>query len=271
MRLGITDPLWSEGGADMSAANYRDAAQRIEKVGFDSIWIPDVLNRGHTSVDPLLAATALAGATRTIEIGTAILQVGRHHGVDLAQRLITLSLLSDGRFTLGVGAGSSKGDFAAVGADFDRRFGSMKRNLDIIQALTAGEEFDGVDLHPWLATQGQLRILVGSWAGSRWIERAATNYDGWMGSSAKTSFNTLVDGLKIYRSHGGQRAMASNLRVDLTVTDSNPSDDDPLDLCCSPEQARERLGRLADAGFDDATLTTLDHRQEHLELLRSLI
>lgn len=271
MRLGITDPMWSEGGASMSATAYRSTAQRIEKAGFDSIWIPDVLNRGYASVDPLLAATALAGATQTIEIGTAILQVGRHNGVDLAQRLMTLTMLSDGRFTLGAGAGSAKGDFRAVGANFDQRFGFMERNLEVIQALTAGEEVNEVNLYPWPATQGQLRIVIGSWAGSRWIERAATNYDGWMGSSAKTSFNTLVEGLKVYRSHGGERAMASNLRVDLTVTDSNPSNDDPLDLCCTFGQAQERLGRLAEAGFDDATLTTSDHDREHLDLLRSLV
>lgn len=262
-------PMWGPDGAPLTAGSFSDTARRIEEVGFDSVWIPDTINRGYVTVDPLIAAAAVATSTSTIEIGTAVLQVGRHHGVDLAQRLITLAMLSEGRFTLGAGAGSTKVDFDATGADFEQRFATLASNLATIRALTAGESIDGVDLHAWPDTR--LPIVIGAWAGSRWIQRAATEFDGWMGSAAKTSLTALQSGLEHYRSHGGTRAIAANLRVDLTAEATTLDPDGPLDLRCTPDHAAERLQLLADAGFDDAILTVFDHSQTHLEQLRALL
>lgn len=269
MRLGITMPMWGPDGAPLSADYFSDTARRIEDLGFDSIWIPDTINRGYVTVDPLTAAATIATVTSNIEIGTAVLQVGRHHGVDLAQRLITLAMLSDGRFTLGAGAGSTEADFAATGADFGQRFSTLASNLATIRALASGDTIEGVDLHAWPDTR--LPIVVGAWAGSRWIQRAATEFDGWMGSAAKTSLTTLRSGLERYRALGGTRAVAANLRVDLTAEATTLDIDGPLDLRCTPHHAAERLRLLADAGFDDAILTVFDHSDGQLERLRALL
>jgi alkanesulfonate monooxygenase SsuD/methylene tetrahydromethanopterin reductase-like flavin-dependent oxidoreductase (luciferase family) len=271
VRVGITTPMWGLGGEPLSAASLTSAAQRIERIGFDSIWLPDTLNRGYVSVDPLTAAAAIAVATERIEIGTAVLQVGRHHGVDLAHRLLTLSMLSDGRFTLGAGAGSTKADFDATDADFEMRFKKLRSNLEIIATLLSGEPCGEVDLHPWPDVIGKLQIIVGSWAGSIWIEKAARQFDGWMGSAAKTSLETLAAGIIEFRRHHGKRAIAANLRVDLSITDAPDFSDNGLDLRCTPGQATKRLKALADLGFDDAILTVFDHSQEHLEQLRDLL
>lgn len=271
MRLGITMPMWGPGGTPLTGGSFVDAARRIEDTGFDSIWLPDSINRGYVTVDPLTAAASIATVTSSIEIGTAILQVGRHDGVDLAQRLITLNLLTEGRFTLGAGAGSTRADFDATGADFERRFSTFEANLQTIRALCAGEPVDGVDLHAWSDHRGLPPIVIGSWAASGWIERAATEFDGWMGSAAKTSLAALRAGLDRFRGWGGARAIAANLRVDLTASDSVLDPDAPLDLRCNPEQASARLHALAEAGFDDAILTVFDHDQRHLEELRSLV
>ncbi len=271
MRLGISAPLWGSDGVPLSASSLIDAVVRIEQTGFESVWLPDTLNRGYVSVEPLTAAAAIATATQQIEIGTAVLQVGRHNGVELAHRLLTLAMLAEGRFTLGAGAGSTEADFAATGADFSRRFHMLETNLAIVKALFAGNAVGEVDLHPWPAIVGQLPIIVGSWSGSSWIKKAATNFDGWMGSAFKTSFATLEAGLDEFRRHGGKRAIAANLQVDLSVTDSSFSSAAPLDLRCTPEQAAKRLQALADRGFDDVILTVFDHSQAHLDQLRSLV
>jgi alkanesulfonate monooxygenase SsuD/methylene tetrahydromethanopterin reductase-like flavin-dependent oxidoreductase (luciferase family) len=60
-----------------SGFGFADAIVRIEQTGFDSVWIADTINRGYFTLDPLTAAAAVAVITKRIEIGTAVLQVGR--------------------------------------------------------------------------------------------------------------------------------------------------------------------------------------------------
>lgn len=90
-------------------------------------------------------------------------------------------------------------------------------------------------------------------------------------ASASSARETLKTGIKEFRRHGGKRAIAANLRVDISVTDTPDFSEAGLDLRCTPEQAVKRLHALADLGFDDAILTVFDHDQAHLEQLRSLL
>src|SRR5207249_5328786 len=66
-----------------------------------------------------------------------------------------------------------------------------------------------------LSLHDALPILIGSWAGSRWIPRAAKDFDGWIGSGARSSVAALRDGIKRFREAGGRRAIATNIPVDL--------------------------------------------------------
>jgi hypothetical protein len=53
---------------------------------------------------------------------------------------------------------------------------------------------------------------------------------------------------------GGKRAMISSVMVDLTQPESHLGVDEPFNLRCGPESAAERLGRLAEIGYDDVLL-----------------
>ena len=46
------------------------------------------------------------------------------------------------------------------------------------------------------------------------MKRAARDYDGWMGSG-HTTFGEIAEGIKIFRDHGGKRAMLVSVMVDL--------------------------------------------------------
>jgi hypothetical protein len=46
--------------------------------------------------------------------------------------------------------------------------------------------------------------------------------------------------------------------------------DDPVNLCCRPDEASDRLRRLTDAGFDDVVLIDSNGRPGHLEALAEL-
>src|SRR5262245_66404150 len=109
-------------------------AQLIERLGFDGIWLGDSVGRARWPVpDPLLWLSAAAAATERIELGTCILQVPLRRPVELAQRLMALHALSGGRFSPGLGSGSTRADFDAVGVPFDERFHLLAEALPTIR------------------------------------------------------------------------------------------------------------------------------------------
>src|SRR5213594_3981723 len=272
-RLGIALPAGGRRALAPTAHTLADAARAIETAGFESAWAFDSIGRGFLLADPLTALAVAATVTRRIELGTGVLQVPLRNPVELAQRVLTTHLVSGKRLRLGVGAGSTAADFAALGLDFTARFRRLNASLGIMRRLWAGESVDGASLGPvWPAALGGPPILIGSWAGSRWIERAAREFDGWVGSGARSSWGLLREGIKRFRDLGGRRAVVTNVVEHLGSQPSSPDGpDDACDLKCARDTARERLHRLRDLGFDDIVIVPRSHEAEHLQELRALI
>lgn len=246
-------------GSALTFARVAERARLIEQVGFDGIWIGDTIGRGpRPRPDPLLYLAVAAAATEHVEIGTAILQAPLRHPVELAQRLLTLHGLSSGRFVAGLGAGSTRADFDAVGADYPSRFGAFDDSLTIMRRLFRGEQVGAANLHPWPGTLGGPPMLIGSWHSGQWVRRAAREFDGWI-ASGLTSFNAIAEGIQRYRDAGGQRAVLGTVSVDLKAPGARLADDAPFHLRCGLEEAGERLQRVADLGYDDVLLTSLNH------------
>ena len=271
-RFGIALPTGSTGGAEFGALSLADAARRIEAAGVESAWTFDSVGRGTLRPDPLMALAVAGTVTRTIELGTGVFQVPLRNPVELAQRVLTTHLVSGGRLLFGVGAGSTAADFAALGLDFDSRFRRLGESLDIMGRLWKGESVGGASLAPiWPALQSGPPVLIGSWAGSKWIERAAREFDGWIGSGARSSWRALREGIARFRDLGGKRAIVTNVRVDLESPTASPDGpEDPCDLKGTPDIARERLHRLRGWGYDDIVLVPGRHEAAHLQQLRAL-
>ena len=256
----------------LGASTLADAARGIEAAGFESAWTFDSLGRGSLRADPLMALAVAATVTRTVELGTGVLQVPLRNPVELAQRALTVQQVSGGRFRFGVGAGSTAADFAALGFDFESRFRRLGESLSIMRRLWAGETVEGASLAPvWPEVLGGPPVLIGSWAGSKWIERAAREFDGWVGSGGRSSWRALREGIARFRDLGGKRAVVTNVRVALHSPAPSPEGpEDPCDLKCPRDVARERLHRLREWGFDDIVLAPGRHEAEHLHELREL-
>ena len=114
-------------------------------------------------------------------------------------------------------------------------------------------------------------VLIGSWRGKQWITRAATEFDGWIASAAKTDYATLAEGIRRYREAGGRRAIVTNIPVDLSAPTTPLSEGEPFHLRCAPEVAAQRLQRLAALGFDEAVLMRRTQTERDLAAMRTLL
>jgi probable F420-dependent oxidoreductase len=89
-------------------------------------------------------ATA-AAVTSTLRIGCRVFCIDYHVPAALAKEAATLDLLSDGRLELGLGAGWSEGEYAAMGIAFEpasRRIAKLEEVVALIKAHGSGEELD---------------------------------------------------------------------------------------------------------------------------------
>jgi alkanesulfonate monooxygenase SsuD/methylene tetrahydromethanopterin reductase-like flavin-dependent oxidoreductase (luciferase family) len=259
MRIGINVPLKDFAGTPLDAKGIMRRAHMVEDAGLDSIWMGDGISPNMTRPDALMWLLMACAGTDRIEVGTSVLQVPLRNPVELAQRMLTLRALSRGRFTVGVGAGSTKSNHDAVGVDFDKRFTLLNEHMQVIRRLCNGETVGLANLSPWPEVKGGPRFVVGAWYSGIWLKRAARDYDGWMSSAGRTNLRTVGEAIGRYRQLDGKRAMVSTCAVDLTAPTTPLAYDEPFHLRCDPAEASRRLTILADLGYDDILLVKADH------------
>jgi alkanesulfonate monooxygenase SsuD/methylene tetrahydromethanopterin reductase-like flavin-dependent oxidoreductase (luciferase family) len=113
-------------------------AERAEATGFDSVWIGDSLT-ARPRHEPLTLLAAVAGRTRRVRLGTAVLLPALRPPVVLAHIVGTLDRVAEGRLILGVGIAADapqiRKEFAAAGVPFERRVGRFLETLEICRAL----------------------------------------------------------------------------------------------------------------------------------------
>ncbi len=255
MRVGFDLPFQRANGGAPAVQDVMQRARLTEQVGFDGIWLGDTLGRpGLRWPDPLLWLLAASAATQRLELGTAVLQVPLRYPVELAHRLNTMHALTNGRFRAGLGTGSTQSDFDMVGVNFARRFKTLEEALPLMRGLLNGEQVGAANLRPWPDSVGGPPILVGVWLNEQWVHRAAQQFDGWLASSSR-SLNDLARGIQRYRAAGGRRALLASINVDLAGPAGRLDPDErPFTLECAPGEARDRLMRVQDLGFDDVLL-----------------
>ena len=232
MRLGAVLAPFSPERQERPLA---DRARRYAAAGFASLWAASSIGRGVFMNDPFVALSVAAAVTRDLELGTGIVQLPLHHPVELAHRVLSLVEVCGDRLILGVGAGSSETDFAALQRDYSGRLDALHRDLAPLRGLLRTGEWGEVSLNPVPGPPPP--IFYGTWGGD--IERAAREFDGWIASARFQRAERLEARLERYRAAGGRRAIVTTLIVDAKS-----------DL----GKLRERLQQYADFGFDDAVI-----------------
>ncbi|MBB2772536.1 UNVERIFIED_ORG: putative F420-dependent oxidoreductase [Mycolicibacterium obuense] len=142
---------------------------------------------GHDALDPFVAMGYAAARTSTLRLIPNIVVLPYRNPFVVAKSGATLDLLSGGRFTLAVGVGYLKREFAALGVDFDERADLFTEALSVIRAVWTSDEFSfegrhftakGITAHPRPVSTPHPPIWIGgNTAAAR--ARAVAFGDGW--------------------------------------------------------------------------------------------
>lgn len=139
VRVGVA----AGAGATDNPKGFVGLVDALDDLGFDSIWVPDVVTA--KVFDPIAALGVAAGRRSRLKIGTHLIIPGRDP-VRLAKELATLDQLSDGRllllFVLGL---RQPEELDAQGVTAAGRTGRLEEALHIMRTLWAGDElrFEG--------------------------------------------------------------------------------------------------------------------------------
>jgi probable F420-dependent oxidoreductase len=132
-----------------SAKEWTDMVRQAEDLGYVSFQMDDHFGNQLAVVPALMAA---ADATTSILVGPHVAGVDFRNPVLFAKECATIDLLSEGRFTLGIGAGWSSKDYAIAGIHQDdaaTRIDRLGEAVTIMKGLW-GEgpfSFDGTHYH----------------------------------------------------------------------------------------------------------------------------
>jgi probable F420-dependent oxidoreductase len=181
VRIGVS----ARGDAD--PALFGALADDIETLGFDSLWLPEVLTQ--PQFDPIVALAWVGGHNRKLKLGTTALLPGRNP-LRLAKQVATADVLTGGRFLLTVVPGLTQApERDAVGVPTSRRSSVIEELLPVLRQLWAGKRvghdgpsasFPPTELWP-LPVQEPFDVWLGGMVHSSLI-RCGRIGDGWLPS-----------------------------------------------------------------------------------------
>ncbi len=131
--------------ATLPSDDWQARVQRIEALGYSSVFFPDHFG---PQWEPVAALAAVAAVTDRLKVGSLVYDVDYRHPVVLAKAAATTHLLSGGRFEFGLGAGWMESDYREAGMAYDRpsvRIERLEEALRIVRAMWSQEKtsFEG--------------------------------------------------------------------------------------------------------------------------------
>jgi probable F420-dependent oxidoreductase len=183
-----------------------DLARLVEERGFESLGcaehthIPasrvsqragiqgELPEQYRRSLDPFVALTAAAMATTRLRLWTSICLVIEHDPIVLAKEVASLDLLSNGRFTFGIGGGWNAEEMGNHGTDFRLRWRILRERILAMKAIWTQDEatfhgrfvdFDRIWSYPKPVQKPHPPVIMGG-EGPTTFDRVIEFCDGWV-------------------------------------------------------------------------------------------
>ena len=218
-----------------------ELANVVERLGYESLWTVEhvAVPRGYESTypysksgrmpggedfsspDPLVWLSFMAACTERIRLATGILILPQRNPVVLAKQVATLDVLSNGRVTLGVGAGWLEEEFTALGASFADRGDRTDEAIRLMREIWTEElpsfsgkfnSFHDIYVRP-MPVQRPVPIVVGGHS-KRAARRAGELGDGFIPAAA--DYEVLPGLVALAREHA-ERAGRDSAALEITM------------------------------------------------------
>jgi probable F420-dependent oxidoreductase len=187
------------------AISMTELAPAAEQLGFESLWVAEhshiptsrqtpwpggaelPKHYWHT-MDPFVALTAAALASKTIRVGTGICLLIQRDPIHTAKEVASIDHLSNGRMLFGIGAGWNREEMADHGTEFSTRWKLLREKTEAVKAIWHQDvaEYHGemVDFGPMWSwpkpvQQPNPPVILGG-SGPKILERVVRYADGWM-------------------------------------------------------------------------------------------
>ena len=116
-----------------------DLARRAEALGYQSVWVTHGSGR-----DSFLVLAAYGAATTRLGLGNGVVPIYPRHPVAMAQAALTLSELTGGRFTLGLGVSHRASMEGMLGLSLHEPLAVMREYVAVLRGAVGGTAaFDG--------------------------------------------------------------------------------------------------------------------------------
>jgi probable F420-dependent oxidoreductase len=100
------------------------------------------VNKDMPFSEPLVLAGFLAAATSRIEVSTAVLILPQRPAALVAKQVAELTILSEGRFRLGIGSGWNPVEFEGLGVPFSERGRRQEEQVRLMRELWTHDSVD---------------------------------------------------------------------------------------------------------------------------------
>jgi limonene 1,2-monooxygenase len=142
MKFGVFVPPQNKVGLNPHLAIRRviELVEHLDRLGYDEAWIGEHHSGGSEIVaSPELVISQLHPLTSQIRLGTGVISLPYHHPFQVAERIVLLDHLTEGRTMFGMGPGQLPTDAWTHGIDATELRPRMEEALEVILALLAGE------------------------------------------------------------------------------------------------------------------------------------
>jgi alkanesulfonate monooxygenase SsuD/methylene tetrahydromethanopterin reductase-like flavin-dependent oxidoreductase (luciferase family) len=120
----------------LTSSDIVELAAAAEQAGFESFWTNEDIG-----FDALAVLAAASQGTRTISLGTAIVNVYNRSAMQLAMGAATLDELSGGRAVLGLSIGHHPWNDLGHGIPIERPLARLREYVEFIRKATSGRRF----------------------------------------------------------------------------------------------------------------------------------